>query len=125
MLKEGQIYRDSNNNRFLIKTINDEVVYLQSLNETEQYFVNEIIPTKEKWFYERNLKLDEEIQYTEELKYECKIKELMSDILRYKREIGTLNDRIKTKQDELKKNLEELQKINPDNNPILDYIKGI
>ena len=129
-IKEGQIYRDSDDNRFLIKDItftnsNDSIVYLQSLDETEQYFINEVIPIKEKWFYERNLKLDEEIQYTEELKYECEIKELMSDILRHKREIGTLNDKIKTKQDKIKKYLEELHKINPNNNPILDYIKGV
>ena len=112
-VKIGQIYKNQNGENFLLLDIGEKYYKFQCLQETEEYFVGEILPwvTKDQL---KNLILVEELQYTEELKYEVKLKEINSDIKRYKRNIETLQHKMEQCVDEYSKYLNEYYILNPE-----------
>ena len=89
-IKEGQIYQDENNNKFLVYKV-DKVgiatneVILKSLQYTESYIVGEYIPTTAHYLSKWNLSLCDNLKFTELDNYKLEIEILESDIKFYQK----------------------------------------
>lgn len=128
-IKEGQVWQNKNKENFLVideigEYNNVDYCKVQVLQDTDMYHIGEILPNVAKEQF-GNMKLVEIKEYNDELKYDVKIKELLSEIKRYESDIFDLEQKVKESKNKVRKLLEQVHKINPVYNDVVELSEGV